>query len=72
MINNYLKALKEYFSAQPDISAAFLFVSRAKNYAGKISDWDIAVYFKPQESTGEVEWENTDKLYPEENRIWDD
>lgn len=72
MINNKLKALKKYFSGKPNISAAFLFGSQAKNYAGRISDWDIAVYFKPQKNQGGVEWEDTDKPYPDENKTWDD
>jgi len=42
-----IKALKDYFARRNDVSMAFVFGSRAKNSAVKISDWDIAVYFKP-------------------------
>jgi len=66
-----IKQLERYFSDRPDVLAAFLFGSQAKNTAGKISDWDIAVYFRPQES-GQVEWEETDKDYAQDNKIWDD
>lgn len=63
-----IKLLKEYFSKEPEVIAAFLFGSRAKKLSGKISDWDIAVYFKPEVSP--VEWEE-ERNYPEEERIWD-
>ncbi len=66
-----VKQLERYFSNRPDVLAAFLFGSQVKNTAGKISDWDIAVYFKPQGS-GQVEWEETDRDYPQDNKIWDD
>ena len=66
-----LKQLERYFSDRADVLAAFLFGSQAKNIAGKISDWDIGVYFKPQ-GYSEVEWEETDKDYPQENKIWND
>ncbi len=66
-----IKQLERYFSNRPDVLAAFLFGSQAKNTAGKISDWDIAVYFKPEES-GQVEWEEVDKDYTQGNKIWDD
>lgn len=72
MINKNISALKKYFSDKSNILAVYLFGSRAKKYAGKISDWDIAVYFKPAGEKNEVEWEDTDKVYPEENKIWDD
>lgn len=66
-----LKQLKRYFSGRPDVLIAFLFGSQAKDTAGKISDWDIAVYFKPQ-GQGQVEWEEVDKDYSQEYKIWDD
>lgn len=66
-----LKALEEYFSDKHDVLFAFLFGSQAKKIAGRISDWDIAVYFKPQ-GHGQIEWEETEKDYPQENKIWDD
>lgn len=66
-----INRLKRYFNKREDVLAAFLFGSQAKNTAGRISDWDIGVYFKPQKA-GEVEWEDTDKEYPQENKVWDD
>jgi uncharacterized protein YutE (UPF0331/DUF86 family)/predicted nucleotidyltransferase len=63
-----IKLLQEYFSKEPEVIAAFLFGSRAKKLSGKISDWDIAIYFKPEGSP--VEWEE-ERIYPEEERIWD-
>ena len=65
------KALEKYFSHKPEVAFAFLFGSQAKNIAGGISDWDIGVYFKPQ-GTGSVEWEETEKRYPQEDKIWND
>ncbi len=41
------KFLKDYFSGRDDVLMAFVFGSQAKGQAGDISDWDIAVYFKP-------------------------
>ncbi|MDO8662272.1 MAG: DUF86 domain-containing protein [Candidatus Omnitrophota bacterium] len=72
MLNKSIAILKKYFLNKPDISAAFLFGSQAKTYAGKISDWDIAVYFWPKEDKSEIEWEEAGKAYPGENKIWDD
>jgi len=66
-----LNQLKKYFSGRADVLAAFLFGSQAKNTAGKISDWDIGVYFKPQ-GNNRVEWEETDMDYSQENKVWDD
>ena len=65
------KKLEKYFLGQAEVSAAFLFGSQAKKRAGRISDWDIAVYFKPQ-LPGEVEWEETGRDYPEADKIWND
>ena len=72
MLNKGIAGLKKYFINKPDISAAFLFGSQVKNRAGKISDWDIAVYFVPEQWANEIEWEESGKVYPEENKIWDD
>ncbi len=66
-----IKILEKYFSDRQDILIAFLFGSQVKKTAGKISDWDIAIYFKPKKQ-GEIEWEETDIVYPQENKIWDD
>lgn len=70
-MKNELRALKEYFAHRPDIVMAFLFGSHAKKIASRISDWDVAIYFMPQES-GKVEWEEMGRDYPQENKIWDD
>lgn len=45
---------------------AFLFGSQAKGQSRRVSDWDIGVYFKPEEYL-ELETE-----YPEEQKIWGD
>lgn len=66
-----ISQLKKYFNKREDIIAAFLFGSQAKKTAGKLSDWDIGVYFKPT-TAGEIEWEDTSKDYPQENKVWDD
>jgi len=64
-----IKALKDYFARRNDVSMAFVFGSRAKNSAVKISDWDIAVYFKPLSNIVERE---SNRDYPEENNVWGD
>ncbi|BBO19079.1 nucleotidyltransferase [Candidatus Brocadia pituitae] len=52
MIDN-IQRLKEILSKQSSISFAYLFGSRAKEYANQQSDWDIAVYFsEPLENLG--------------------
>ena len=66
-----IKALKEYFKGRPDVILAYLFGSHAEERAGRLSDWDIAVYFKPEEN-GPVEWEEIDKNYPQEDKVWND
>ncbi len=60
--------LTQYFQKQPSVVLAFLFGSRAIGYERETSDWDIAVYFKPEEYL-EIERESQ---YPDENRIWSD
>ncbi len=67
-MENKLKSLKKYFSENPNIILAFLFGSRSKDLARKISDWDIAVYFKPKQYL-ELE---TELEYPDESKIWSD
>jgi len=70
-MKNQIKLLEQYFSKRPEISFAFLFGSWAKNRGSRISDWDIAVYFKP--SAGHpVEWEAVKSCYPQEDKIWND
>lgn len=63
--------MEKYFTGRPEVLISFLFGSQAKKQAGRISDWDIAVHFKPQES-GSIEWEEAGRVYPKENEIWDD
>lgn len=63
-----VKVLKKYFEKKPSVILAFLFGSQAKNLEREISDWDIAVYFKPKEYL-ELE---TGLDYPRENKIWSD
>ena len=65
-INN----LKEYFRKNEDVVMAFIFGSRAKENVRPGSDWDIAVYFTPQE--GYLEWEAQDREYLIEDRVWSD
>jgi len=65
-----IKKLKEYFKKRADVVMAFLFGSQANKRAHSGSDWDIAVYFKPKESA--VEYEEYDREYPEEDKIWGD
>jgi len=43
-----IKQLKAYFKNRPDVVMAFLFGSQAQDRERSASDWDIAVYFKPQ------------------------
>lgn len=62
--------LKKYFEKREDVVMAFLFGSQAKERAHSGSDWDIAVYFKPE--VEKVEWEEHGREYPEEDRVWSD
>ncbi|MBI5207873.1 MAG: DUF86 domain-containing protein [Candidatus Firestonebacteria bacterium] len=62
-----IKLLKKYFSNKPGISMAFIFGSYAKGIEISESDFDIAVYFNPEEKT--IEWEET-KFYQDEVKIW--
>jgi len=63
-----IEALAQYFQKESSVVLAFLFGSRARGCEREISDWDIAVYFKPEEYL-EIE---TEKQYPGENGIWSD
>lgn len=40
-----MRPLMETLSKWPDITFAYLFGSKVKGYANKMSDWDVAVYF---------------------------
>lgn len=64
-----IKQLKNYFNNRDDILMAFLFGSQIDKRHAKISDWDIAAYFKPLSNT--IEWEK-EYNYPQETLIWGD
>jgi len=65
-----IKKLTEYFKRRDDVVMAFLFGSQVAKRSHSGSDWDIAVYFKPQKSA--VEYEEYGREYPEEDRVWGD
>lgn len=65
-----IELLKDYFSRRLDISMAFLFGSRSQDRAHSGSDWDIAVYFKPEQKI--IEWEEQNREYPQEDVVWND
>ena len=44
-----IKLLQEYFERVAEVLMSFLFGSQAKNLARERSNWDIGVYFKPNE-----------------------
>lgn len=67
---NNIISLKNYFSGRADVVMAFLFGSQAKKTAGRVSDWDIAVYFKPQNDY--LEWEEINADYPQQEAVWND
>ncbi len=77
-----IKRLKKYFENQEEVLMAFVFGSQAKDKCTKVSDWDIAIYFKPKEEDplssentklhGIIEWEEQNREYPEEDKIWGD
>lgn len=69
MSDQKIDKLKKYFIKRDDVMMAFVFGSHAKQRAGKISDWDIACYFKSERNA--LEWE-FEKEYPQENEIWND
>ncbi|HHT9126241.1 MAG TPA: type VII toxin-antitoxin system HepT family RNase toxin [Candidatus Brocadiia bacterium] len=64
-----IKRLKGYSRNEESVLVAFLFGSKAKKRSSKISDWDIACYFKPISNT--VEWE-CERDYPQESKVWGD
>lgn len=61
-----IESLVNLFESEPSAILAFLFGSRSEGRGSDISDWDIGVYFKPDEYM-EIE---TDKEYPQEIKIW--
>lgn len=66
MQDNKINQLIRYFEKEPSVIMAFLFGSRAEGTERSVSDWDLAVYFKPVEY---METE-TDLEYHDEDRIW--
>lgn len=68
MSKNKIEALTQYFQKEPSVILGFLFGSRIKGEERLISDWDIGIYFQPDEYL-ETEAE---KEFPEEHRIWCD
>ena len=65
-----IQQLKAYFEKRDDVVMAFLFGSQAEKQAFISSDWDIAVYFKPERER--IEWEEHGREYPEEDHVWSD
>ena len=63
-----IKFLKGFFEKEPEVLMALLFGSQIKSLARGSSDWDIGVYFRPNEYL-ELEKESD---YPNENKIWSD
>lgn len=64
-----VERLKEYFKNRDDTLMAFVFGSQIARKTTKISDWDIACYFRPLSDTIERE---SERDYPEESKIWGD
>ncbi len=62
-----IKLLKDYFSKRPDISMAFVFGSYAKGREIAESDFDLAIYFKPEGRN--IDWEES-KHFKDEDKIW--
>lgn len=65
-----IEQLKIYFEKRSDAVMAFVFGSHSEGRSHGGSDWDIAVYFKPEK--GQLEWEACDRVYPQEDRLWSD
>ncbi|PIY16638.1 MAG: hypothetical protein COZ15_05005 [Elusimicrobia bacterium CG_4_10_14_3_um_filter_49_12_50_7] len=64
-----METLKDYFSKETSVVMAYVFGSYAKERVMSESDFDIAVYFRPEGR--EIEYEK-DGEYPDEDRVWDD
>lgn len=62
--------LKELFRKYEEVSFAFLFGSKSKGLDRNLSDYDIGIYFKPENSKF-IEFEE-DKHYPLTDKIWAD
>jgi predicted nucleotidyltransferase/uncharacterized protein YutE (UPF0331/DUF86 family) len=64
------ESLKDYFSARDDVAFVLLFGSRARGRPRDDSDWDIAVYFKEEDGT--LDLENPGRDFPSERQLWND
>ncbi len=64
-----IKLLKDYFAKRDDVLMAFVFGSYAKGREVSESDFDVAVYLKPEEKGAErekdISYENTDEIWAE-------
>lgn len=62
-LNVSIQKLEDYFASREDVTLAFLFGSRAKGYARKVSDWDIAVYLSEEDRAREQEiWSDVEEI----------
>ncbi len=61
--------LARYFESRREIAFAFLYGSHARGTATKLSDVDVAVYFRPLTETLDYQ---SDAEYPTEYEIWSD
>lgn len=68
-IDKKIKLLKDYFEKRDDILMAFVFGSFAKGKETAKSDFDVAVYFKPENGRVEVE---KGVFYKDEHVVWND
>ncbi|MBN2038723.1 MAG: DUF86 domain-containing protein [Spirochaetes bacterium] len=69
ILNHKIDMLKEYFELNHNILMAFIFGSYSRHNETSESDFDIAIYFSPEEN--KIEWEE-EKIYPYEDIIWTD
>jgi len=67
---NTFKILQDYFQNREEIAFAFLFGSRSKALDRTKSDFDIGIYFQP-ENPREIEFEEI-QHYPSTEKIWAD
>ncbi|OPX29921.1 MAG: hypothetical protein B1H08_02855 [Candidatus Omnitrophica bacterium 4484_171] len=62
-----INLVKSYFEKRQDIAFAFLFGSVKNNTAHAGSDWDIGIYFKPENNR--LKWEER-RIWPQEADIF--
>ncbi len=63
------EGLARYFEGRREIAFAFLYGSHARGTATKLSDVDVAVYFRPLTDIFDYQ---SDAEYPTEYEIWSD